>query len=231
MFVHFNFMHFLMNPDDLANKLKSSSFRGFKLQVVLVFLIGVVLFSIREFWGMGTEAMTPLLTTMSTADYTIARFVSLFATVGWSLIYMSFHFFAFAYIISLVANIPYKHVLPLQLLMTSLLLVEKALVFIVFAMQGATASVSFLSLGPLAMTFMENDFLILFFNQLTLTTAVIIILQYKFIATYIEVNNKVKLLWVLIGIHLFLAVLTASVGFIPQEGLFNYLTGGGVGNE
>lgn len=231
MFVNFKFRHFLTNPDDLAEQLKSSSLRGFRIRVVMVFLIGVVLFAIRELWGMRTETITPLLSTMTTADYTIARYASLVGSLGWSLIYMAFHLFAFAYLLSIITDIPYKKLLPLQLLTTGLLLMEKALVFIVFVVQGATASVSFLSFGPLAMTFLEIPFFIFFLNQLTITTAIIISLQFKFIRTYTETTQKKKLLWMLIGIHLLMAAMTAAVGFIPEEGLLNLITGGGVGNE
>ena len=78
--------------------------------------MGIVLFLARELWGMNTEAITPLVSTMSTADYTLARYASLIGILIWALIYMSFHFFGFAYILNLVTNIPFKKLLPLQLL-------------------------------------------------------------------------------------------------------------------
>lgn len=231
MFYHFTFRHFLTNPGYLAEQVQNPSVRGFKNRVVLVFFIGLLLFGIRGWWGMNTESLTPLLTTMTTADYTLARYASLFGSLMWSIIYISFHLFGFAYILNVVTEIPFKKLLPLQLLMTSLLLVEKGLVFLVFAMKGVTAHVSFLSFGPLAVTFLETKFSILFLNQLTVTTAIIIAFQYNFIRSYTQTTKTKRLLWMLIGIHLLLALITASIGFIPVENLLETITGRGANHE
>ncbi len=120
MFFDFKFWHFLTNPRQLAIQLQTSEIRGFKKRV-LVSYFGVVLFAIREIWGMSTESITALLATMTTTDYTIARYVSLVGALAWALIYMAFHFFGFAYILSLLTAIPFKKLLPLQLLVTGML--------------------------------------------------------------------------------------------------------------
>lgn len=230
MYFNFTFLKFLTNPQDLADNLQKSSVRGFGKRVVLVFLIGVFLFGFRSLWGMNTVSLTPYLTTMTTADYTLARFASLFGSIIWAVIYSSFHLFGFAYILSYITRIPFKKLLPMQLLMIALLLIEKGLVFLVFAMKGVTADYSFLSLGPLAATFLEQPFLILFFNQLTITTMLIIGYQYSFIQKFGEIIQRQRLLWTLIGIHVLMALFTASIGLLPVEDLFHAITGGG-GNE
>lgn len=230
MYFNFTFLKFLTNPQDLADNLQKSSVRGFGKRVVLVFLIGVFLFGFRSLWGMNTVSLTPYLTTMTTADYTLARFASLFGSIIWAVIYSSFHLFGFAYILSYITRIPFKKLLPMQLLMIALLLIEKGLVFLVFAMKGVTADYSFLSLGPLAATFLEQPFLILFFNQLTITTMLIIGYQYSFIQKIGEIIQRQRLLWTLIGIHVLMALFTASIGLLPVEDLFHAITGGG-GNE
>lgn len=230
MYFNFTFLKFLTNPQKLAGNLQRSSVRGFGKRVVLVFLIGVFLFGFRSLWGMNTESLTPYLTTMTTADYTLARFASLFGSIIWAVIYSSFHLFGFAYILSYITKIPFKKLLPMQLLMITLLLIEKGLVFLVFAMKGVTADFSFLSLGPLAATFLEQRYLILFFNQLTITTMLIIGYQYSFIQKFGEIIQRQRLLWTLIGIHVLMALFTASIGLLPVEDLFHAITGGG-GNE
>lgn len=231
MFFNFTFQHFLTNPQRLAVQLKTSSMRGFKIRIVAVVLIGILLFVTRELWGMNTEAITPLLSTMSTADYTLARYASLLGIVILALIYLAFHLAGFSYILAQVTEIPFKQLLPLQLLITSILLMEKALVFVIFVLTGTTTNVSFLSFGPLATMVFEIPFFIFFFNQLTVSTAVVIALQFKFITSYnLEINPK-KTLWALIGIQLVMAALIGAVGFIPTENLFDALTGGGAANE
>lgn len=231
MFFNFTFRHFLTNPHHLAEKLQTASMRGFKSRIILVFLTGLLLFGVRSWWGMGTESLTPLLTTMTTTDFTIARYASLFGSLCWSIIYISFHFLGFAYILYIVTDIPFKKFLPLQLLMTGILLMEKALVFFIFAVKGVTANVSFLSFGPLAATYLDTNYLILFLNQLTITTALIIALQYRFILSYRQFAQKKRLLWILIGIHITMALITAAIGFVPAESWLDTITGRGVGDE
>lgn len=229
MVFDFKFWQFLTNPHRLAVQQQTSTMRGFKKRVAAVLLIGILLFAIREIWGMNTESLTSLLSTMTTTDYTIARYTSLAVAIIWSLLYMSFHFWGVAYILSAVTSIPFKKLLPLQLLIIGLLLIEKALVFLVFTMTSATANVSFLSFGPLAVTFLDNWYLILFLNQLTVTTALIISLQYRFIRSYPSDNNWHRMLPVLIGIHVAMALVTAAIGFIPIDTWFDGIIGRGVG--
>ena len=231
MFFDFKFWQFLTNPYKLADQLQNSKMRGFKRRFLLVFLIGVLLFALRDVWGMNTESITSLLSTRTTTDYTIARYVSLLGAILWALIYMGFHFFGFAYILSRLTAIPFKKLMPLQLLVTGILLLEKAVIFFVFTMKGAATSVSFLSFGPLAATFLNNWYIILFLNQLTVTTAIIVALQYQFIRSYTGGLNRKGFFWILIGIHVAMALIVAAVGFIPLEDLFHSLIERGVGNE
>jgi len=231
MFFDFKFWHFLTDPRQLAFQLQTAEIRGFKKRVWAVLLIGIALFAIREIWGMGTESITPLLATMSTTDYTIARYASLIGTLAWSLIYMAFHFFGVAYLLSLLTGIPFKRLLPLQLLVTGLLVMEKALIFLVFTMKGATANVSFLSFGPLAITFLDYSYFVLFLNQLTITTALAIVLQYRFISTYSSGFDRKRLFWLLFGIHIVMALIVAAISFIPMENLFHSIVERGVSHE
>lgn len=231
MFFNFTFRHFLTNPDRLAAQLETSTMQGFRKRIVFVFLLGIALFAIRNWWGMGTESLTPLLTTMSTADFAVARYTSLLGAVLWAIIYVSFHFYGIAYILSSITKIQFRKLLPLQLLMIGLLLIEKALVFLVFVMKGEVANVSFLSLGPLASTFLENTYLIFFLNQLSLVTVLIIFFQNRYLRTITNGMDKKSFVFLLISIQLVMALITAAIGFIPFESLFERFIEGGVGIE
>lgn len=230
MFFNFTFRHFLMNPYRLAKNLKQSAMQGFWQRVTLVFLASLLLFSLRSLWGINTENFTSFMTT-STADYTLARYASLLGSMIWSVIYVAFHLFGVAYILSFVIGISFKKLLPMQLLMTGLLLLEKTIIFALFYFTGTATNLSFLSFGPLASTYFELPFFIFFFNQLTITTAVIIAYQYSFIRTYGDMHKKYRLLLMLVGLHLFMAIFTASIGLLPVEDLFDKIVGGGAGNE
>ncbi len=231
MFFDFKYWYFLTNPHQLADQLQTSTMRGFKKRVLFIFLFGVLLFGIRDIWGMNTESITQLLSTMTTTDYAIARYISLASTIMWALIYLSFHLFGFAYILSLLTAIPFKKLLPLQLLTAGILLLEKAVIFLIFVLKGATANVSFLSFGPLAITFLDYSYFVMFLNQLTVTTALIIVLQYRFIRSYTGLEGQKGIIWPLIGIHIAMALIVAAIGFIPMESLFDSIVRGGISNE
>lgn len=230
MFFNFTIRHFLANPRNLAEELQSSSVRGYWQRVVAVFFIGLLLFSVRSYWGVNTENLTSLLT-ISTADYTLARYGALIGAMIWSVIYIAFHLFGVAYILSFIMGVPFKKLLPMQLLMTVILLLEKLLVLLVFYMTGQATNVSFLSFGPLAVTYLELPFFIFFLNQLTVTTAIIISFQYRFIQLYQGVSKKYRLLFTLIGLHLLMAIFTASISLVPIESLFETIFGGEVDHE
>lgn len=227
MFFDYKFWYFLTRPHDLGVNLQSSSMRKLNSRIGIVFLLGAVLFVIRNIWGMNTEGITSVLATMTDTNYTIARYASLAGSVIWSVLYMAFHIFGIALVISQITKIPYQHVVPLQIGITGILLMEKALLFLVFYLKGATVPLSFLSFGPLAVTIMENWYIILFLNQLTVTTALIITLQYRFIRAFKKEGKWREQLWMLIGLHVAMALITASIAFIPFDRLLNSLFGGG----
>lgn len=227
MFFDYRFWHFLTRPFELASHLQTSTMRHFNKRLYIVFLTGIALFVLREVWGMGTETLTSLMTTMTTTDYIIARYASLAGTLLWSILYIAFQLFGIAWILSMLTKIQYRQLVPLQVLITGVLLMEKALIFIVFALQGASVSLSFLSFGPLAATVMGNSYLILFMNQLTITSALIITLQYRFIRGFLVDGRWKEHLWILIGLHVAMALITAAVAFIPFDSILNSLFGGG----
>ncbi|MCM3636509.1 hypothetical protein M3152_02165 [Sporosarcina luteola] len=224
MFFEYRFWHFLTRPYELATQLQTGTMRHFNRRLLLVFLAGIALFALREIWGMGTEALTSVMTT---TDYIIARYASLAGTILWSILYITFHIFGVALILSALTKIPYRQLVPLQVIIAGVLLMEKAIIFIVFAMKGATVSLSFLSFGPLAVTVMDNWYLILFMNQLTVTSALIITLQYRYIRGFIADGRWKEHLWILIGLHVAMALITAVVAYIPFDSILNSLFGGG----
>ncbi|WP_251637796.1 hypothetical protein [Sporosarcina sp. NCCP-2716] len=176
---------------------------------------------------MTTDSLSPMLAAATGGDYTIARIVSVIGAVLWAIIYIAFHLFIISYVLGMITSIPVRRLVPLQLLVTGVLLMEKALVFIVFALKGEAANVSFLSFGPLTATFSDTWFLVMFLNQLTLVSALIISMQFSFIRSYTKTMNWKSLLAVLIGLQILMALLTAALGYIPFERLFNYVVQGG----
>ncbi len=55
MLFDFKFWRYLTNPQDLATTIQTSSMRGFNKRLVVVFILGIFLFSLLDVWGMNTE--------------------------------------------------------------------------------------------------------------------------------------------------------------------------------
>ncbi|MUV05890.1 hypothetical protein GOP80_01640 [Planococcaceae bacterium Storch 2/2-2] len=227
MVFDYSFWKFIVRPESLASQLPEAEMRKFKSRMFFVFFLAVVLFTVRSFWGYGTESFTSLLVTDGEQFFALARLLDLIAAGVWGIIYVAFHLFAVAFLFAAFTEVPARHFVPLQLLVVGLFLMEKALVFGLSAMQGAWAPVSFLSLGPIAMTYIDNDFLVYFFNQLTVTVVLVISIQYRFLKTMDPEQSKGKLLGALIGLHIAAALIVAGIQIVPFNELFDTIVGGG----
>ena len=204
--------------------------RDFKKRVWMVGILGLLLFVFQELWGMNTENITSLYAFGGSDTYIIARLASLIGIILWAIVYMSFHFFGIAYLLNKITGITLSKLAVLQLYVLAILLIEKALLFFIFILMGSTTPVSLFSFGPLAATFMDHPFLVFFFNQLTIFTALIIALQARFIRSFTEMNPRLILL-ILIALHLVMAFITSAVGLLPLDDWFVQYVEGGAGNE
>ena len=216
MFFEFRFWKYLFHQQELAMSLKDSTMRDFKGRVWFVVLCGVLLFALRDVWGMHTEGLTSLFAKGFGETYVIARIVSLIGAILWSLIYIAFYFFGISYILHKLTNVDLTKIAVLQLFVVSLLLMEKAFVFILYSLVGYTTDFSVLSFGPMAALFLSNKFFIYFFNELSLVTGLIVALQYQFLRIYTDLSGR-NLIIILIAIPVVLALLVAGFEILPIE--------------
>ncbi|MGO1057631.1 hypothetical protein ACTL32_00735 [Planococcus sp. FY231025] len=202
----------------------------FNRRLAWIFAFGLLLFAVREIWGMNTASLTPYLANGLWSDYTLARWTSLLGTLLWAGIYMAFHTYGVAYLFLLLTKMRWRPALVMQSYVLALLLIEKALLFLVFAVAGYTMPVSLFSFGPLAATFLDMPFLTFFFNQLTVFTALIIAFQYRFVRSFTEVAPK-KLLFVLILVYVLVALAIAGLSYVPIGEMLGDFTRGGASVE
>ncbi|EIM07338.1 hypothetical protein A1A1_06032 [Planococcus antarcticus DSM 14505] len=200
--------------------------RNVNKRIACIIAIGLLVFALSEIWGMNTESLTPLLAAGMWDVYTLARWTSLTGTLLWAGFYLAFHLYGAAFLFSKVLKVPWRAAIIMQTYVTALLVIEKGLIFLLFALTGFTMSVSIFSFGPIASTFLDNHFLIYFFNQLTLFTSLIIAVQYRFIRNFTKINPKL-ILFGLIMLHIFAALIVASFSLIPiNDMLSGFMEGG-----
>ena len=226
MIFDFSFWRYAFNQQALIHNLKEAEMRKFRSRLIWILAAGILVFAIRELWGIGTASLTPLLAAGDWDTYTIARWTSLLGTLLWAGLYLAFHTYIVAFLFSKIAPMPWRAAIVMQVYVTGLLILEKVLLLAVFAAAGYTLSVSFLSFGPLAATFLDEPFLVLFFNQLTIITAIVIALQYKYVKSFTE-KKPWAILFVLILLHVIGALIVAYIGLVPLGDILSIFTGEG----
>ena len=86
--------------------------------------------------------------------------------------------------------------------------------FFLYAPVGYTTDFSILSFGPLAATFLNNEFFTYFFNELTLITGLIIAIQFQILRAFTTISAR-NLFIMLVAIQLILALLIAGIEVLP----------------
>lgn len=217
MFFEFRFWKYLFNRNDLIVSLKEdATMRGFQSRVWFVAIFGILLFALRDIWGLHTEELTALFVNGYEDTFTIARIISLIGTIFWSLLYMGFHFFVIAFILHKITQVELSKVAILQLFVVAFLLMEKAFNYFLYAVVGYATDYSILSFGPLAATFIEQSYVNYFFNELSLITGLIVAIQFHFLRSFTAMSTR-NLFLLLLGIQLILALLTAGFEVLPIE--------------
>lgn len=217
MFFEFRFWKYLFNRNNLIVSLKEdATMRGFQSRVWFVSIFGILLFALRDIWGLHTEELTALFVNGYEDTFTIARIISLIGTIFWSLLYMGFHFFVIAFILHKITQVELSKVAILQLFVVAFLLMEKAFNYFLYAVVGYATDYSVLSFGPLAATFIEQSYVNYFFNELSLITGLIVAIQFHFLRSFTAMSTR-NLFLLLLGIQLILALITAGIEVLPIE--------------
>ncbi|WP_255473298.1 hypothetical protein [Planomicrobium sp. CPCC 101110] len=232
MIFDFKFWRYFGRQEELIHHLQNTQMRNFNRRLAWILLLGVLVFALREIWGMNTASLTPLFAAGLWDEYTLARWTSLAGTLLWAGIYLAFHLYVTAFLFSRLTKMPWRAAIVMQSYVAAVLIVEKALVFLVFVVLGYTTTLSMFSFGPMAATFVEfpneyvNHFLTYFFNQLTIFTALIIAFQYRYVRSFTGFSPK-GILSILIALHILAALLVASFSLLPLADMLRGFTEGG----
>lgn len=226
MIFDFKFWHYFVRQGQLIHNLDNSEMRNFNKRLAWLFSLGLLLFALREIWGMNTATLTPYLVEGDMDAYTLARWVSLAGTLIWAGIYLSFHTYGVAFLLNSLLDVPWRQALVMQTYVTAILLIEKALLFFIFALLGYATSLSVFSFGPLASLIFDHPFIILTFNQLTIFTSLIIAIQYRFLRNYVKFTPQL-LLFGLILLHILVAIFIGALSFVPIADILAGFTEGG----
>lgn len=196
--------------------------QGYKRSFWLIFLATIVIFAIRNIWGMHTEGLTTLFAEGLDDLYMFARLISLSGAVLWAIGFFLFHYFVLTYVLHLITDLPYKWLRKVQLYVIFFIIVEKFITFIVFAVAGFTTPFTFFSLAPMTAYVFDDVFALYFLNQLTVSTLVAVIIQYRFLSQWEEGSKRV-LLTKLICVPIIVALIVAGISILP---IYDWIQGG-----
>ncbi|QDQ01331.1 hypothetical protein FOH38_13150 [Lysinibacillus fusiformis] len=217
MFYHYKFWHSLTHPINFTQALENGEIRGYKKRSLTVFLLFILLFAVREFWGMGTESLTTLFAMNNQDEYYTARLLSMVGAIAWGIVYYCFQYFGITYMLYLLTDIPYKWIQKVQLYVMVFLLIEKAILFAVFYGVGYSTTFSFFSLAPIAQQLIDTDVVLFVINQLTVATVLTIIVQFTFLSKWEEASDRKALLAKIIVIQVLMAVFVGMISVLPLQ--------------
>ncbi|WP_342528108.1 hypothetical protein MKY84_04640 [Chryseomicrobium sp. FSL W7-1435] len=224
MFFEFHFWRYFFNRGYLLENLaETETIRGLKKRVGFVLMSTILLYILMNIWGMTTTSLTSLYVLGFLDSYAIARWISILGIVLWALLYFSFHFFGVSQLLHILTKIPIRFAAIMQLYVIATLLIEKAVLFFVFALLGYSTHLSFLSFGPLAAQFLDQSYFHYFFNQFSVFTGVVIAIQLQFLRRFTTLSTPI-LLAILLGMTAIFAAVVALVSVLPIDG---FLSGGG----
>ena len=217
MFYHYKFWHSLTHPTIFTQAMEAGEIRGYKKRAITVFILFMLLFAIREFWGMGTESLTSLFAMNQQDEYYTARLLSMVGAIVWGIIYYCFHYYGVTYILYLLTDIPYKWIQKVQLYVMAFLLIEKTILFAVFYAVGYSTTFSFLSLAPAVQQVLDKDVVLFIINQLTVTTVLTIIVHFTFLSKWEEASDRKALLVKIIILQVLMAVFVGLISVLPLQ--------------
>ena len=214
----YQFWHTLKNPSSLTYLVEKEEehgvLQGYKKTVFIVLLLSVLLFVLRDFWGMYTERLTVLIGEGLIDRYILARYISLIGAILLGIIYFLFYYYIVTYIISIITDIPFKRIQKVQIYVIPTLLLFNFLEFIIFSIIQFVPLFSPFSLAAIVAQFTPNLWVLYFFNQIACSTVITIMIHYTFLAQWIDEGHK-SLLIKLIAVQIFLAAMVATFSTSP----------------
>lgn len=217
MFYHYKFWHSLTHPTYFTQIVENGEITGYKKRSFTVFILFILLFAAREFWGMGTESLTTLFAMDFHDEYYVARLLSMVGAILWAILYFCFHYYGVTYLLHLFTEIPYKWIQTVQLYVVTFLLLEKAILFAVFYGVGYSTTFSFFSLAPLVQQFIDTDAVLFAINQLTVATVLTIVVQFTFLSKWEEETSRKALLAKIIFLQIIMAIFVGMISVLPLQ--------------
>ncbi|MFD2043137.1 hypothetical protein ACFSTA_19605 [Ornithinibacillus salinisoli] len=175
---------------------------------ILVSFFSVVIYAWMALLGIGSDLISSNAVHLSSHEYELRKFWFIIGRISFSILLAVVVLFIPSFIFYLVTSIPYRKLVLMQLIVLSVMLLERVIWIPFFLYVGLDWYVSPLSFGIIASYMTENPFLIYLFGSISLFQLWIIWFQIKFL----QKLSATKKLWIwvtVILLHIAFWIVTA----------------------
>lgn len=182
-------------------------------KTILLFICSIIIFGLSAYFGIGNESISKSINQFSAAQFEAHKAWFAIGQVLWGTVWTGFIIFFPALLFWIFTDLEYRKLVVLQLFITTILLVEKA-IFIPFQLTlGLDDHSSPFSLGVIFQYVTNNEFIIGFFGAITLFKVGAMFLQYYYLKELTDKTSK-QLLFIILAINLFFWLFSAMLSTI-----------------
>lgn len=186
-----------------------------KYTIILTFA-SFLLYSLSAYLGIGSEMLSKDIYQLTSSEYEATKLLFAVGQVLLGVLGTILFIFFPALVFWLCADTNYIKLVNIQLIITTIILIEKA-ISIPFHFYLGLDPVSLpYSLGVIAQDLTDNRYLILFFAQISFFQIWVIILQYTYVKSLLD-RSKPLVLSIIIATNVFIWLLLALFSYIDFE--------------
>jgi len=210
-------MRGLRQPNDFMYELRTTESVGKVWKHSLFFLlISGLVFGVSGYFGIGSEYLAKKFLSLSPTEFQLQKAIFVTGQAVYGLFYATIILYFSAFWFWSMTDTEYKKFLVMQMLVLTVLLVEKVLLIPISLLLGVPEISSPLSLGPIAQSLTENSFLIQFFAGITLFKIWAMVVQFLYVRS-LTGKSRIVVLSLVLGLNLLFWLISAFFSIIQFE--------------
>ncbi len=207
----------LKDPYIIGHQLtKAEKMEGtWKYTIILTF-VSFLLYSISAYLGIGNEGLSKQIYQLTSSEYEATKLLFAAGQVLIGVLGTLLFIFVPALVFWLCSDSYFIKLVNIQLIVTTIILLEKAISIPFHFYLGLDAVSLPYSLGIIAQYITEYQYIILFLAQITFFQIWVITLQYTYVKNIIELNKRIVLA-IVISTNIFIWLVLALFAYIDFE--------------
>lgn len=186
-----------------------------KYTIILTFT-SCLLYSLSAYLGLGSEILSNQIYQLTPSEYEASKLLFAAGQVLIGVLGTLLFIFFPALIFWLFSDTEYTRYVNIQLIITTIILLEKAISIPFHFYLGLDLMSLPYSLGVIAQYLTDYRYIILFLSQITIFQIWIVLLQYTYVKSIMDRNNKI-ILAIIISTNVFIWLLLALFSYIDFE--------------